>query len=206
MTGLALGIDVAARRGCDVVALDPSLVARPLGRVHTASELRALLADVEPDVVAIDSPPAWAVGGRRTCERALSARGFSVFTTPDAATGTTKPFYGWMLTGFAMFEGASGYPTLETFPHAVAVALRGRAPDHGLLKHPTAKRRWRREALEESGIDTSALRTIDEIDATLCAVTGLRFLEGRTVALGDPDEGVLTVPEGLPDLTRRGTR
>jgi len=206
VTPLALGIDVAARRGCDVVALDATLVARPLGRVHAASELRALLADVEPDVVAIDSPPAWAVGGRRTGEQELSARGLSVFTTPDATTGTTKSFYAWMLTGFAMFEGAAGFPTLETFPHAVAVALRGRTPDHGLLKHPAEKRQWRREALEEAGIDTVALRSIDEIDAALCAVTGLRFLEGRTEALGDPTEGVLTVPLGLPDFRRRGSR
>ena len=129
-----------------------------------------------------------------------------MFTTPDATTGTTKSFYAWMLTGFAMFEGAAGFPTLETFPHAVAVALRGRTPDHGLLKHPAEKRQWRREALEEAGIDTVALRSIDEIDAALCAVTGLRFLEGRTEALGDPTEGVLTVPLGLPDFRRRGSR
>ena len=43
VTPLALGVDVAARRGCDVVALDASLVARPVGRVHTGDELRALI-------------------------------------------------------------------------------------------------------------------------------------------------------------------
>jgi len=195
---LAIGVDVAARRGCDVVALGPTDVARPLGRVHTGDELRALLTDLEPAVVAIDSPPAWATAGRRSCERALSARGISVFTTPDEATGTAKAFYAWMETGFAMFEAACAHPTLETFPHAVAVALRGRAPERGLLKRPAEKRQWRRAALEESGIDTSHLRSIDEIDAALCAVTGRWYLAGRTEALGDPDDGVLTVPRGLP--------
>jgi predicted nuclease with RNAse H fold len=195
---LAIGVDVAARRGCDVVGLGPTDVARPLGRVRTGAELRALLTDLEPAVVAIDSPPAWAATGRRSCERALSARGISVFTTPDEATGTAKAFYAWMETGFAMFEAACAHPTLETFPHAVAVALRGRAPERGLLKRPAEKRQWRRAALEESGIDTSHLRSIDEIDAALCAVTGRWYLAGRTEALGDPADGVLTVPLGLP--------
>lgn len=206
MTPLALGVDVAARRGCDVVALGPSLVARPVGRVHTGDDLRALIRDLEPAVIAIDAPPEWARDGRRACERALAQRGISVFTTPDAARGTASDFYGWMLTGFEMFAAARPLPVLETFPHAVAVALRGRAPEQGLLRRPAVKRQWRRDALEEAGVDTAALASIDEIDAALCAVTGLRFLEGRTVALGDPTEGVLTVPLGLPDLRRRGTR
>jgi len=198
VSDLALGIDVAATRGCDVVALGPDGVARPVGRVGNGPELRTLLTEVAPAVVAIDAPPAWAVDGRRSCERALSARGISVFTTPTAATGAANPFYAWMATGFAMFEAARGVPTLETFPHAVAIALRGRAPERGLLKRPAEKRQWRRAALEEAGIDTTHLRSIDEIDAALCAVTGRRYLAGRTEALGDPADGVLTVPLGLP--------
>ncbi len=105
-----------------------------------------------------------------------------------------------------MFAGAAGFPTLETFPHAVAVALRGRAPERGLLKRPAEKRQWRRAALEESGIDSSHLRSIDEIDAALCAVTGRSYLAGRTEALGDPADGVLTVPFGPAVIRRRGTR
>ena len=202
---LAVGIDVAARRGCDVVTLDHALVARPVGRVHTADELRVLLAPLAPGVVAIDAPPAWAAPGRtRSCERALMARGISVFATPDATRGGASSFYDWMRTGFEMFAGAHPCPTLETFPHAVAIALRGRAPEHGLLKRPAAKKAWRRDALDAAGVDHGALRTIDEIDAALCAVTGRWFLEGRTVALGDPDEGVLTVPVGLPDRPAAG--
>jgi predicted nuclease with RNAse H fold len=203
---LAVGVDVAARRGCDVVTLDDALVARPVGRVHRADELRTLLAPLAPGVVAIDAPPAWAApGGTRSCERALMARGISVFATPDATRGGASSFYDWMRTGFEMFDGARPCPTLETFPHAVAIALRGRPPEHGLLKHPAAKKAWRRDALDAAGIDHGALRTIDEIDAALCAVTGRWFLEGRTVALGDPDEGVLTVPVGLPDRRAAGS-
>jgi len=205
---LSVGVDVAARRGCDVVALGTDHVARPVGRVHDAAGLRALLAPLAPDVVAIDAPPAWAVPGRaRTGEAALRAAGISVFATPDATRGAASRFYDWMPSGFAMFSGAAAYPTLETFPHAAAIALRGRHPDTGLLRRPTEKRAWRVAALDDAGIDHSALRTIDEIDAALCAVTGLRWLHGTAVVLGDPLDGAVTLPGPLPPpVRRRGTR
>lgn len=205
---LAVGVDVAARRGCDVVALGDDLVARPVGRVHDADGLRALLAPLRPGVVAIDAPPTWATPGRpRAGERALRAAGIAVFATPDAARGTASAFYDWMPTGFAMFTGAATYPTLETFPHASAIALRGHRPESGLLRRPADKRAWRRAALADAGVDHAALRTIDEIDAALCAVTGLRWLQGTAVQLGDPAHGAITLPGPLPPPVRRpGTR
>jgi predicted nuclease with RNAse H fold len=196
---IAIGVDVAARRGCDVVALDDDLVARPVGRVQTSAELRALLDKIQPAVVAIDAPPSWASDhGARRCERELQRLGVSIFTTPNAARGSESSFYDWMRTGFAMFEGARDYLALETFPHATAIALLGRRPERGLLRDPPAKRAWRAAALDAAGIHTSALRTIDEIDATLCAVTGRAHLAGEAVDLGDPAEGVLTLPRALP--------
>jgi predicted RNase H-like nuclease len=106
-----------------------------------------------------------------------------------------------MRTGFAMHAAARELPTpvvLETFPHAVAVALRGARPEGSLLKRPAEKRRWRRAALEAAGLPTARLRTIDEIDAALCAVTGWYHLEGRTETFGDGTDGVIVVPTGLP--------
>jgi predicted nuclease with RNAse H fold len=196
---LVVGVDVAARRGCDVVALDRCLLARPVGRVHTSGELASLLDDLRPAVVAIDSPPAWAPDGRaRWCERELQQLGVSIFTTPDAARGMTNAFYDWMRTGFAMFEGARDYPTLETFPHATAIALLGRRPERGLLRDPHAKRAWRLAALDAARVDTRELRTLDEIDAALCAVTAHAHLAGEAVTLGNAAEGVLTLPRALP--------
>jgi predicted nuclease with RNAse H fold len=196
---LAIGVDVAARRGCDVVALGDDLVARPVGRVGTAEQLRVLLDAHRPDVVAIDAPPAWASdNGARQCERELQRLGVSIFTTPNEARGTANAFYDWMHTGFAMFDGARGYPTLETFPHASAIALLGRRPERGLLRDPRAKRAWRLAALDATGVDTTALATLDEIDAALCAVTGRVHLAGDAITLGDAAEGVLTLPGALP--------
>jgi len=198
---LAIGIDVAATRGCDVVALGPDRGPTPIGRVHTGPDLVALLADLRPAVVAIDAPPGWADPGPRSAERALARRGISVFATPDATRGADNPFYAWMRTGFVMHAAARDLGTpvaLETFPHAVAVALRGTRPEGSLLKRPAEKRRWRRAALEAAGFTTTRLRTIDEIDAALCAVTGWYHLEGRTETFGDGTDGVIVVPTGLP--------
>ena len=64
-----------------MVALGTDRMARPVGRVHDAVDLAALLDELRPDVVAIDSPRAWAGTTRRGCEEELSARGVSVFTT-----------------------------------------------------------------------------------------------------------------------------
>ena len=198
MSRLAVGIDVAATRGCDVVALGTDRIPVPVGRVHTGPDLDALLADLRPAVVAIDAPPGWADAGPRSAERALARRRIAVFATPDATRGAA-PFYAWMRTGFVMHAAARAHAeVLETFPHAVAVALRGTRPEGSLLKRPAEKRRWRTAALEEAGFTTAGLRTIDEIDAALCAVTGRYHLEGRTEAFGDPADGLVVVPVGLP--------
>ena len=147
-----LGIDVAARRGCDVVALGADLVARPLGVVHGAAELRELLAHrpAPPRVVAIDAPRAWAVDGRRRAgECALRARGFNLYTTPDASRAD-HPFYAWMRTGFDLYRAVDPGTAFEVYPYATAVALdisvrakdpktRALAAARGALLTPIAK-------------------------------------------------------------------
>lgn len=185
---VVVGLDVAVARGSDVVAIDDDLVARPIGRVHTGDEFRALLDDMGPRAVAIDSPPRWATPGRpRACERELTRRGISLFTTPDAAKGTASAFYAWMEVGFQMFTAADAYSPLETFPHAIAVAI------HGHLPRET-KRASRLAALRSVGVEVAALRNIDQIDATLCAYTAWCWTRGQSVSVGDPEEGQITLP------------
>jgi predicted nuclease with RNAse H fold len=192
---LAVGIDIAARRGCDVVALDDDLIARPIARVFTADELTALLDELQPAVVAIDSPPAWApCGKRRECERQLTARGICLFTTPDEARGVAMSFYAWMKVGFEMFEGARDFPTFETFPHASAVAIRGHLPAEGLLRRQSSKMDWRVRALREVSVGVRRLRTLDEVDAALCAYTGYTWTRNASTGVGDPDEGRILLP------------
>jgi hypothetical protein len=78
---------------------------------------------------------------------------------------------------------------MEVFPHATAVVLAGCLPPAG-----TTKRQWRTLVLDAQGVDTSGLRSADQVDAALAALTGIRALQGRSSALGDPREGVIVLP------------
>jgi len=184
---LALGLDIGVKKGCDAVLLGASQVARPIGRVRSGAEFRALLDDLVPTAVAIDAPPRWATDGRRRCERELTRRAINLFTTPDAATGSTNAFYAWMQVGFEMFEAAKEYRPLETFPHAVSVAINGFLPND-------SKRVSRVAALHTVGVDTQELRTIDQIDAALCAYTAWCWIKGDAISVGDDAEGQITLP------------
>jgi hypothetical protein len=110
------------------------------------------------------------------------------------------PFYEWMTIGFAAFEAvAEGFPryrggsarghAIEVFPHASAVVLAGHLPPKGISPHA-----WRREILRAHGVDASVLRSSDQVDAALAALTGLYALERRFSAPGDPREGQIVVP------------
>lgn len=197
----AIGIDVAEeRKGLDVVALD---------RDHRIVERRsrATLEDVSdmvsvhrPEVLCIDSPPAWAhAGTSRAAERGLRAIGITAFLTPTDPGD--HPFYRWMRAGFSIFDAvaAAGYPryrsggiagtALEVFPEATAVALAG-----GRRSGTESKVVFRRRVLEANAVEASTLPNLDAVDAALAALTGVIALTGTFTAIGDPDEGVIVLP------------
>jgi predicted nuclease with RNAse H fold len=197
-----LGIDVAVRRGLDVVILNGDRAIVDTRRRVTTDEIAALVGEVEPAVVAIDAPPAWASSGRsRLTERELRLFGLQCFNTPSDKRMADHPFYEWMSVGFTVYERiAEGYPrfrgtgsvhgtAIEVFPHASAVVLAGCLPPAGV-----SKQRFRREVLADSGVDAHALRSIDQVDAALAALTGLLALARRFSAPGDPREGQIVLP------------
>jgi predicted nuclease with RNAse H fold len=198
--GVSLGIDVAEeRKGLDVVALDGDRgVVAAFGRA-TVTDVTAVIAELRPDVVCIDSPPAWASGGRsRAADRELRRIGITAYATPTDPG--PHPFYRWMRVGFSIFAAiADDYPrfrtgplrgtAFEVFPEASAVLLEGR-----LRSKDEPKSRFRRRVLAGCGVDTAGLRTGDAVDAALAALTGVLALEGGFSTLGDPDEGVIVVP------------
>ena len=139
-----------------------------------------MLDEFRPDVVAIDSPPKWAMSGRsRRTERELAACNIQSFNTPSEAHGRGNSFFGWMEVGFEVFRVANdhGFPTysggtpkgraMEVFPHATAVVLAGTLPPKGV-----SKRAWREGVLQAQGVRTDELTSIDLIDAALAALTG----------------------------------
>ena len=197
----ALGIDVGVRKGLDLVLLDGERRVLDAHRHVSTQALPALVAELEPDVVAIDAPPDWARSGRsRLTERELRCFGIQCFNTPSDARMAEHPFYEWMTVGFETFAQVAGrYPryrggrvagtAIEVFPHASAVVLAGCLPPVSIPKH-----RWRRSVLARSGVDVSGLRSPDQVDAALAALTGLLALQRRFSAPGDPAEGLIVLP------------
>jgi predicted nuclease with RNAse H fold len=201
----ALGIDVSENRGLDLVLLDDAQRQQPLLRHHgQPDDLTATLAEWKPDVVAIDSPPAWGtLGASRACERDLKRLGIQAFYTPGA-NRSGHPFYRWMAVGIEAHAvcGRSGFPryesgsvqgrALEVFPHATAVTLAGCLPKASRTRRD--KLDFRVPVLAAHGIEARAWRSLDCVDAALAALTGLLALQGRFSALGEPADGVIVVP------------
>lgn len=197
----SLGVDVGVRKGLDLVTLDDTRAVVDRHRRLPHTELAALVSDLAPDVVAIDAPPGWALSGRsRLTERELRWFGIQCFNTPSDARMAEHPFYEWMTVGFGAFESvAARFPryrggtvrgtAIEVFPHASAVVLAGCLPPSGVPPHA-----WRRQVLRDQGVDATALRSADQVDAALGALTGLFALERRFSAPGDPREGQIVVP------------
>ena len=200
---IALGVDVgAARKGIDAVVLDRSLRVLETRRRLTAEDVDALIGEVPPDIVAIDAPPAWGVSrGSRLTEREIRRFGIQSFGTPSDPKKTANAFYDWMRAGFRVFEvaarrgfaryrsGEADGTAIEVFPHATAVVLSGCLPPKSVTK-----RDWRAGVLAKQGVAVDGLRSMDQIDAALAALTGLFALRGRFSALGDPREGVIVLP------------
>ncbi len=210
--GVAMGVDVSLTHGLDVVVLGGRrIVWGP--RNIAVDELPAAVMESRPGVIAIDGPPAWASSGKsRAIERQLMKLGISIYATPSEPAG--RRFYDWMKESIAVFEAAarSGYTVyrglrrenrhaIEVFPHATAVAILGRLPAPGERKID-----FRRAALEQAGVGADAVRTRDQVDAALAALTALRFLERSSCDVGVPGESVLVMPVStLPDrYERRG--
>lgn len=198
----ALGVDVSVVRGLDLVLLDDRMELVDTRRRVEVTDLGKAIDELGPDVIAIDSPPAWGSngGGSRRTERELRWFGIQSYGTPSSDR-SAHPFYAWMKVGFRTFEvakrrgfkryanGPAKGTAMEVFPHASAVVLAGCLPPAG-----AKKREWRAGVLAAHGVAADRLRSGDQVDAALAALTGIRALQGRSSALGDPKEGIIVLP------------
>ena len=199
----ALGIDVGVRKRFDLVLLDAERQPVERRRKVEPADLDELIRAWRPDVIAIDAPPQWGThaGGSRLTERELRRFGIQSFGTPSDERKAENSFYEWMTVGFAAYEAAArcGYPrysrgrvtgtAMEVFPHASAVVL------HGCLPQRDAKKRaFRTEVLLAQRVSLDGLRSMDQLDAAMAALTGLLALDGLCFAPGDPKEGVIVLP------------
>lgn len=197
----ALGIDVSKSRGLDLVLMGGSGELIETRRRFRPADLPSFVEETEPEVVAIDSPPAWGtLGASRLTERELRRFGIQSYGTPSDPARADNAFYDWMRVGMESFAQISDrFPryrsgpvrgsAIEAFPHASAVVLADCLPPTNVKKHV-----WRRSILRAHKIDEDELRSADQVDAALAAYTGLLALRGKFTALGDPREGVIVLP------------
>lgn len=159
--------------------------------------------------VGIDAPCQWGVEGTgRLAERELARQRIFSFATPTRKRADENPgrFYRWMFNGEQIYQAfSSAYPLLtsrdfhggrvsfETFPHAVTCALRGKEGTSA-----KEKRQQRPKVLEGANVEASDLKSIDDFDAALCALTARYLIEGQTHAYGDEEGGYIHVPIPIP--------
>lgn len=203
------GIDVGGdKKGCHLVILEGSRALRPPDAKTPQQMLQACL-EYGVQAVGIDAPCQWGVEGEgRLAERELARQRIFSFATPTRKRADENPsrFYRWMFNGEQIYQVfSSAYPLLtsrkfeggrvsfETFPHAVTCALRGKEGTSAKEK------RWQRpNVLESAKIDASDLKSIDDFDAALCALTARYLIEGQTYAYGDMGGGYIHVPISVP--------
>ncbi len=207
------GVDVGGvKKGFHAVLLEGLEVVATLQSTN-ADEVAAWCRDQGALAVGVDAPCCWRTpgGSARAAERQLIREGIYCFSTPTEEEARNHPrgYYEWMLQGMALhhalrrnFEIISEDQPLknpvcfETFPQAVACVLAGRVVKAG------DKRTVRRALLEEVGIQTSSLHSMDLLDAALCAFTARQVIKGRFRIVGDSLSGCMILPVN-PDFTRR---
>jgi predicted nuclease with RNAse H fold len=202
-TGVVAGIDVGGKRkGCHLVILHGT---RILLRVKSGEPRELLDACLAHDVqvVGIDAPCLWSqADGRRLAEQELTSERIFCFSTPTRERAEASAFYNWMLSGEQIYETfATTFPLLtsegyeggrvsfETFPHAIACAFLSKE-----IASAKKKRVQRRNILRDAHVDITSLRSIDEVDAALCALTAGYLLAGEARAYGDAKGGYIRVP------------
>jgi len=212
-TNTAMGVDVSEKHGLDIVVME-GLVVRETLQAQTLEEFANALRQFDPDVVAIDSPPAWGKSGKsRLAERQLARWGVSTYSTPSDPAVFHKTFYAWMrdfgfkaytiaeAAGYERYRSGDVFKTaIEIYPYSTFVALADYLPPGD--PSDGEKIEWRSGLLAAQGVDIQRLTTIDLVDAALAALTGILALEGQRVGVGDPTEGVIVLPMSVLPTAR----
>jgi predicted nuclease with RNAse H fold len=189
-----LGIDLAG------VETRPSGIAVLRGNdaatchLFTDAEILAFARQTGPAVIGIDAPLSLPAGRRsiherdehhlRACDRALSRRGIRFFPV------TLGPMRALTARGMRLKEAlaALGYAAWEVYPGGAQDVLGIPRKQRGLEKL--------RDGLAALGIrDLHAGMSDHELDAVTGAYVMQRYLAGRASGWGDPDEGVIVMPE-----------
>ncbi len=158
----------------------------------------------QPSVIAIDAPSMFSQNDRsRKAERDLVNNGMRCFYTPTRALAAQSHFYDWVFNGQLIYQKL-GLPIfmgdqtdapciIETFPHAIQIALWAR---NGQSCPEGSKLSVRRNTLAvQANYETSQLSSTDFIDAALCAVSADYFSNNQFTAYGCMQDGFIVLPK-----------
>jgi len=195
VTTVVAGIDLAGveTRPTGICFLANNFVKTKL--VYTDNEIISEMLEEKPLVIAIDAPLSLPKGKTidsknciRECDKALRKMGIRFF--PLNFGGMRQ----LTLRGIKLRKKLTelGFTVIETYP--------GAAQD--LLKLPRSKKNkeeLRRKLAEMFNLkgDIEHKLTTHELDAVTCAIVAKLYLEGKYIAVGDPEEMLMILPQPL---------
>jgi predicted nuclease with RNAse H fold len=178
------GVDVGARKGFDVAAIDRDGVVAPPERLPSVGLVVAWLLTQTPRLVGVDSPRRAAPDGARSRrdERELALAVCGIRYTPDAVgLDANRDYYAWIRHGFALFAALeqAGVPAIECFPTATWTRLGG-------PRGTRSRAAWSRRVLARQGLTGVPARTNqDARDAIGAALTARLHDAGATERFGE---------------------
>lgn len=183
------GVDVGGqRKGFDVAVIDATGLLELRGRL-TSADVVAIVDDLRPHVVGIDSPRSCAPGGERSreCERKVAKQICGIRWTPDADSVKARDYYDWIVQGLSLYSALGGVApeVIEVFPTASWTRWVG-------TRGSSRRSAWTRSALSSLALADIPTRTNqDQRDAIAAAVTARQYTDGRTETIGE-----IVVPTG----------
>ena len=192
-----VGIDLAGspRRNTGFCVMDSRMRCTP-STLHTDDEILDRTFEAAPSVVSIDAPLFLPKGRKsigekgpphfRECDKELLRMHIRFF---PISLGPMRMLTARGMSLRATFE-AKGVEVIESFPGAIQDLLHMPRKQAGL--------RSLAGALQGYGISLGKPEgelNGDELDAATSALVGLMYVKGRYRAIGDPEEGLMILPE-----------
>jgi predicted nuclease with RNAse H fold len=194
---IGVGIDVGGRRkGFHGAAVRGSEVVAGPVRLVDVEAAAAWVVDLDPAVIALDSPRTCAPPGEssRADERALARAVCGIRWTPERSRLAGNPYYEWVEHGLELYAAlaAAGLPParlVETFPTAawtIWAGPRGHVP----------RGEWSAAALADLGLAGVPERRLsqDDRDAIAAALVARLHADGATTLYGE-----IVTPAARPD-------
>jgi predicted nuclease with RNAse H fold len=192
---IVIGLDLAAnhKKQSGFCILNENLEVKTF-LLFTDNEILEYVKRYDPELIAIDAPLSLPLGRTsleeksnihlRLCDRELLGLGIKFF---PITLGPMRKLTERGIKLKQMLENF-GYKVIEVFPGATQDIL-------GLVRKNQGVNKLR-EGLISLGIKGIKYEmSDDELDAITCALTGLLYLRGECIELGDKKEGILIIPK-----------